>query len=191
MSHRHSIVQLAALLIALPPAGACKKKAAPPPPAAVAPPAAAAPPRLAGDVTDSVFHDAQYGLTMRLPPGWSAEIGEVDSALRLRATGDRAPVATLEIWREPAGPLSPRPIDGCSWTFIDQGPFLGLPGTEDLTLATCSPGETAGPRVYAWTALRGEDLWRFELTAPWQRLLDAHREGAAVLSTVRWGERPN
>lgn len=148
-------------------------------------------PAPAGVVTGSVFHDQQLGLTLRLPTSWTPTVGAMDGALRLRAVSDRAPETILEVWRRPAGTPAPFPRAECTWTFIDDGPHLGLPGTEELTLATCTPEAPAEPRVYAWITERGDDLWQFEITAPWPRLLDAQREGAAVLSTVRWGDRPN
>lgn len=145
----------------------------------------------AGVILDSVFHDAQLGLTLRLPPGWTGTVGSASGSLRLRATGDRAPPTVVEVWRSPAGTASPLTRAGCVWTFQDPGPHLGLPGTELLTLATCTPEAPSDPRIYAWIVERGPDLWQFDVTAPWPRLLEAEREGAGLLSTLRWGERPN
>lgn len=167
----------------------CAKPAAPPP--GTASPAAPPPLEPAGAVVDGVFHDARYGLTVRLPPGWTASPGTEDSAMRVRLDGRGASPTRVELWRfgEPA--LRPRDRSGCSWTFEDVGPYFGVPGAEDILLATCTPEAPTEPRVFAWITVMGAATWQLEVHAPSTRMLDAHDEGAAVLATIRWNDEGN
>jgi hypothetical protein len=166
----------------------CKKAA---PPAPQLEPALDRPPAPAGTVVDGVFHDAVHGITVRLPPGWSAEAGAADGALRVRLDGRGSNPTRVEVWRFAGAELAPRPKEGCSWTFQDLGPYFGIPGTEDLVLASCTPDAAGAPRVFAWVVARGGATWQFEVHAPWARMLDGHREGAAVLQTIRWDDQEN
>lgn len=168
---------------------ACKKAPAPPPPL-VGPPASSAPPP-SGAVVDGVFHDATHGLTIRLPPGWTAEVGADAGELRVRLDGRGANPTRVEVWRFPGADLSPRPKSGCAWTFQDLGPHHGVPGSEDLMLASCTPNAPAADRVFAWMTTRGGATWQLEVHAPWARMLEGHDEGAAVLQTIRWNDQEN
>lgn len=168
---------------------ACKKAPAPPPP--LGGPVTAPIQRPAGAVVDGVFHDATHGLTVRLPPGWTAEVGADSGELRVRLDGRGANPTRVEIWRFDGLELDPRPREACTWTFQDLGPHHGVPGSEDLVLATCTPRAPAADRVFAWITPRGGATWQLEVHAPWARMLEGHDEGAAVLQTIRWNDEGN
>ena len=159
-------------------------KTAPAPPAVLAVEAPAPAPPAAGSVEGGVFTDAVFGASMQVPEGWTATPGTADGALRVRMDGRGGAPTRVELWRFEGTTRNPRPRAGCAWTFEDRGPFLGLPAQPDLLIATCTPDHHGEPRVFAWIASGGGAVWQVEVHAPWSRLLEAHDEGARVVSTL-------
>lgn len=158
-----------------------------PPPVPIPPPVEAgrSVPIPSGQVVEGRFVDAVYGLSIAVPEGWVAILGQGDGPFRVRldhaATGVR-----LEVWSFPGELGHPRPRSDCTWSFSDTGPYRTLAGTGSVTVATCLPDDPARDRVFAWLVGHEGRTWDFELRVPGEVLADGQTLGEEVLRTVRW-----
>lgn len=137
-----------------------------------------------GTLTDGRFEDATYGVSIDVPTGWAAELGTVDNAMRVRLLHSVSG-AIIELWAFNGRLMEPAPRPGGTWSFQDTGPYGVVPTAELLMVATNTPDDPEGARVFAWL-IDGEGVtWQVELHTPADRLSVARRAGEEVLRTLR------
>ncbi len=172
----------ALLLLAL---TGCPKQAAPPPIAPALLQDAALLPRVAGHVVDGEYTDGRFPLTLTLPPGWTAVVGEDDRPERLTLTSPdsyaRVVIATL-----PEEQLQPRRMEGCSWTFTDTSRYRAPKVVGAILAATCTPDRPGDPRVLAYIRTHAGSTWHIEGTLTPGHLREAKAELDAVAGAVRF-----
>ncbi|MEL6343417.1 MAG: hypothetical protein AAFV53_09795 [Myxococcota bacterium] len=137
-----------------------------------------------GKIADGQYQDQRYPFQIAIPPGWSAETGINNQSLRVRMR--HADTDTVvEVHAYPGTFSSPRPRDGCVWTFEDAGPYTAPGLTEPLLVSTCTPSDIAEPRVFGHLLPQETHTWQLELHVPIDRLSPGIRAGNSVLQTVR------
>jgi hypothetical protein len=157
----------------------CLRRVEPPPPPA-APEAGTPAVEPAGTVTEGAWNDV-LGLSMTLPPGWTARPGGRHDALRLVVRGPSG--VRLDVWAIPNSD-TPRPRAGCAWDWQDAGLYRSLPAPQGTRVARCVPTTPSGAHVLGWYARAGSLGWHVELVCPPGTLgpaLDATRESLATL----------
>lgn len=171
-----------ALLLAL----ACARRAPPEDLPPVAAPVAQPAPAPTGHIADGRYQDDRLGLSAPVPEGWRARTGRGDGALRVALehveSGTR-----VEIWAFESQDETPRPRDGCAWTFVDRGRYRALKVPEATTVATCTPDDPVAPVIFAYLINRDGVLVQIEVAAPRDDLARGKQLGDALVSGVRLG----
>ena len=166
---------------------ACRRPA--PLPEVVAPPPPPPAPAQAGAIVEGVFHDARYPLTVPLIGGWTGEPGVEPEPLRLTASHAESG-ASLQAFALPIGSTEPPARPECAWNFIDTGSYRDLAVTGPVTVATCTPREPTGPRIFAVLAPRATAVIDLELSVPNETLAAGRAAGDLLLRGVRFDEVP-
>jgi hypothetical protein len=139
----------------------------------------------AGHFAGGAFVDDTYALSVLVPEGWAAEVGDIDAPLRLTlhhaATG-----ATLEYraWR--ADSAEPTPRDRCTWTFDDTGHYSALRVPGPVLAATCTPEDASDPRRLGWFLARDGVAYSAEALLPAGRLLGGKAAVEDALASARF-----
>jgi hypothetical protein len=130
------------------------------------------------------FVDFRHRVSIARPQSWILEPGRVDDALRMRMIHDETGVV-IELWVFEGSGLQPRQRGDCLWTFQDQGPYSGLPGTGLVGVASCTPGTPGNSLVRAWLKPIEGAVVQLEVHYPEGTLIAAEPMTRAVLATVR------
>lgn len=152
--------------------------------ATVSPPEA---PPTAGALIGGRFVDFRHRVSIARPQSWILEPGRVDDALRMRMIHDETGVV-IELWIFDGSGLQPRRRGDCLWTFQDQGPYTGLPGTGLVGVASCTPATPGNALVRAWLKPIEGAVVQLEVHYPEGTLIAAEPMTRAVLATVRTGD---
>jgi hypothetical protein len=139
----------------------------------------------AGQVTEGRYDDATFGFGLPIPEGWTATVGEADDPLRLRLEQVTSG-AQIELWCFEGQDLTPRPRDGCTWTFQDEAPFRALRTSDAIVGATCTPLDPTVRVAFAYLVALPDGVLQAEVHVPRRALLRAKAEGDQVLSGIRW-----
>ena len=166
---------------------ACHKPAPPPP--LVEPDVSVTAPALAGDIRGGVFQDRRYPVSVALPEGWTGSVGTEPSPMRLTAA-HAATGAVVQVITLPQGASAPLSRPGCSWTFVDVGRYRDLTVATDVTVATCTPRDPTGPRVFAVLTQREGFTLDLELSVPNLQLAAGRAAGELLLRGVRFESAP-
>ena len=145
----------------------------------------AAPLQAAGLVSDGRYVDARFGFELPIPDGWSTTTGTDDGALRLRLE-QTASGARVELWCFEGQDLTPRPREGCTWTYEDEAPFRAVRTSEPVVGATCTPLDPTVRVTFAYLVALPNGVLQAEVHVPRRALLRAKGEGDEVVSGVRW-----
>lgn len=164
---------------------ACHKPAEPP--VVYAPPTEAPAPARSGTLSGGVYRDARYPLTVPLSEGWSGEPGVEGSELRFTAV-HAATGTTLQAIALPVGATAPPERAECAWSFIDTGSYRDIAVPGPLTVATCTPRDPTGPRVFAVLVVRSSVVIDLELSVPNTQLAAGRAAGDVLLHAVRFEE---
>lgn len=139
----------------------------------------------AGHFAGGAFVDDSFPLSILVPGGWAAEVGDIDSPVRLTlhhaATG-----ATLEYraWR--AETAEPGPRERCTWTFDDTGHYSALRVPGEVLAATCTPADPSEPRRLGWFIARDGVAFSAEALLPAGKLLDSKSAVEDALASARF-----
>ena len=150
---------LALLLVGCP-----KPKATEAAPDLVSPDAAGAP-VATGRVLDGAYVDGAYPLSVAVPPGWVAVPGADASAVRVVLQDPEGDV-TVSIVGVRGDVLAPRPLPGCTWTFVDTARYRAVKVRGAVLAATCTPEDAAGARVLTYVVAQEGMLWNVEGRVP-------------------------
>ena len=146
----------------------------PPPPVEVT----SAPPAPSGRLEGDAFVD-RSGLRLPVPAGWSSHVGLDTEALRWSTRS--ASGITLGAFRATDAPPS---VQGCAWSFSDEGAYRWVKGRESLRVTTCAPEAADDPRALAWTFACGGTMWTLRLVAPPGGLAEGLDAAEALLRSV-------
>lgn len=164
----------------------CACRPAPPAPPAAAPVAvAAAAAQPAGVIADGRYDDATFGFGLPIPAGWTTTVGAADGALRLRLEQVESG-ARVELWCFEGQDLTPRPRDGCAWTFEDEAPFRAFRTSGTVVGATCTPSDPTVRVAFAYLVALPDGVMQAEIHVPRRALVRAKGEGDQVVSGIRW-----
>lgn len=136
--------------------------------------------RLVGDV----YVDGTFPLSVAVPRGWVATPGRDGGDVRVVLQDPDGDV-TLTIARTRGDTLAPRPIAGCTWTFIDAARYRAVKVRGEVIAATCTPDDPDAARVLAYVVGQEGMLWHIEGRITPGRL----RPGKADLDLVAGGVR--
>jgi hypothetical protein len=138
----------------------------------------------AGTVTDGVYEDGSYPFSVAAPEGWTLEPGAADGGLRLEAR-HVATQTTAQVWVFREDPSTPRPREGCTWTFQAGGAFGDLHVSGPVDVATCAPDDPDGSLVLDTFTVLGGLAYHIETQVPAGRLMEGREATAALLSGIR------
>lgn len=161
---------------------ACRKPAAPP--TVYVEPTSESAPAPTGALEERLFRDGRYPLTVSLPPDWTGEVGVEPAPQRFTAV--HAPTGTqFQAIILPEGAVEPASRPDCAWNFIDTGGYRDLAVNAELIVATCTPRDPTGPRVFAVLSPRVGLTLDLELSVPNLQLAEGRAAGDVLLRAVR------
>ncbi|MDP2305978.1 MAG: hypothetical protein Q8P18_08115 [Pseudomonadota bacterium] len=137
-----------------------------------------------GRVTADVYVDGTFPLSVPVPKGWVATPGHDGGEVRVVLQDPDGDV-TVTIAGTRGDALAPRPIPGCTWTFIDAARYRAVKVRAEILAATCTPDDPDDPRVLAYVVSHEGMLWHVEGRVTPGRL----RPGKADLDQVAGGVR--
>ena len=162
---------------------ACRKPGEPP--EVYVPGSSESAPSPAGQISGGVYQDQRFAVSVPLPEGWTGAVGAEPSPLRFTAT-HATTGAVVQLVTLPAGAGVPLARPGCSWTFVDVGRYRDLTVASDVTVATCTPKDPTGPRVFAVLTPRDGFTLDLGLSVPNTQLAAGRAAGQILLRGVRF-----
>ena len=137
----------------------------------------------AGQVHDGVFTDDNLGFQVPLLEGWVAEPGPSSGLMRVAMR--HVPTGTrVEFWVFEGRGLTPRPREGCSWTFQGEG----RPNTisDEVVVAMCTPADPSARRVFGTVFAHQRWVMQVESHTPNDALVEGKEAADRVIRHLRW-----
>jgi hypothetical protein len=143
------------------------------------------PPDPAGLLVGDTWRDVDHPFALRPGPSWRIRAG--DRTERLRVTFENEALGVrLNAYAISGGDTTPRPRDGCTWTFDDTSRYRALRVTDPVRVATCTPDDPLAARVLGTFVVRDGVAWHFEAVIPAGRLVVGKQASDDLLASVRF-----
>jgi len=137
-----------------------------------------------GRVTGDGYVDGTFPLTVAVPRGWVATPGTDGNDVRVVLQDPEGDV-TITIAGTRGDTLTPRPLPGCTWTFVDAARYRAVKVRAEVLAATCTPEDPDAPRILAYVVGNEGMVWHVEGKVTPGRL----RAGKVDLDVVAGGVR--